>query len=204
MKKSTILEVAIKITGLVALWHTVTALPSLFAGITIFMSALSNFGTQGGFMAIIGLTMFLNIFLAAFFAYLCLVKTGALMRLFRFDTEEEVNLAGDKTVLFDIVVFLAAIFLLAGGLTNLVRYDYKTDYKTESVHQPATNQMSPKSTVMESQTKQVNYFAILQILAGVFFLSNGRVVSNWLTRKYGYYQLPDEKLNKDEPSEFNS
>lgn len=204
MKKSTLFELAIKITGLVALWHAIISAPSIFAGITIFASALSNFGTQGGFMAILGLSMFINIVLSGFFAYLCLMKTGTLLRLFKFDKEEEIDLKTDKKVLFDVAVFLAAILLLINGLTNLVSYDYKTDYNTETVNQMDTNQISTKTTSAESQTKHVNYFSILQILAGVFLLSNGAVVSTWLLRRYGYHHLDQPFADKHKPEEFTN
>ena len=209
MKKSTLFELAIKITGLIALWHAVMSSPSLFAGFSILSSTLSNFSTQGGFMAILGISMFLNVAVAAFFAYLCLMKTGTLMRLFKFDTDEELDLKTDKTILFDVAVFLAAILMLISGLTNLVSYDYKKDYKTETVNQftdaqTATNQVSTNSTVLESQTKHVNYFAIVQILAGVFLLSNGAAVSSWLTRRYGYDNMDAESVDKKQPEEFSS
>ncbi|TCC98971.1 hypothetical protein [Pedobacter psychroterrae] len=155
MKKSTLFELAIKITGLVALWHAVMASPTLFAGFTIFASALSNFGTQGGFMAILGISMFLNIAVAGFFAYLCLMKTGMLLRLFKFDNEEELDLKTEKKVFFEIAVFLAAIMLLISGLTNLVSYDYKTDYKTETINQMTNNQIS---------TNTYSYFQTGQLL----------------------------------------
>jgi len=204
MKKSTLFELAIKITGLVALWHAVIASPTLFAGFTIFASALSNFGTQGGFMAILGISMFLNVAVAGFFAYLCLMKTGTLLRLFKFDNEEELDLKADKKVLFDVAVFLAAILLLISGLTNLVSYDYKTDYKTETVNQMTNNQISTNTTSVESQTKHVNYFSILQILAGVFLLSNGTVASTWLLKRYGYQHLDQASADKKQPGEFPS
>jgi len=207
MKKSTLFEIVIKITGLIALWHAVMASPSLFTGFAILTSTLSNFGTQGGFMAIIGATMFLNVAVAGFFAYLCLMKTGTLMGLFKFDTDEELDLKTNRNVLFDVAVFLAAILMLITGLTNFISYDYKTDYKTETVNQmsndqTSTGQMATNSTSIESQTRHVNYFAIVQILAGVFLLSNGSVVANWLMRRYNYSDFDRENVDKHRPKEF--
>lgn len=186
MKSSTLFALAIKITGLVALWHFIQSAPTLFAGIGLVTSMFSNFGGgQGGFMAVVGLTMFLNIFLAGIFAYLCLLKTDKMLIFFKFNNDETIDLKTNKNVLFDVAVFIAAILLLINGLNGFVTYDYKTDTNQTSAFNQQTNSFENSTSQVNSQTKHVNYFSMIQILMGLIFIIKGSSVSDWLIARYG-------------------
>lgn len=192
MKSSTLFALAIKITGLVALWHFIQAVPTILSGLGLLTSMFSSFGGQGEFMAIIGFTIFLNIFLAGLFAYLCLLKTDKMLLFFKIDTDETIDLKNNKSVLFDLAVFIAGILLLIYGLSSFVTYDYKTDTNQTSTFNQQTNSFQNATTQINSQTKHVNYFSIIQILLGVFFIIKGSSVSDWLMKRYGQQETPED------------
>jgi K+-sensing histidine kinase KdpD len=204
MKKSTLFELALKITGLIALWHVVQSSPTLITTIGMLSSGAFSYGPSGGFMFFIAAAMVLNIIFPGFFAFLCLIRTRALLNLFRLEEDETLQLTENKQVLFDVTIFFAAILLLISGLTNFISFTTNTNTTTNTSTSfiPQAGETNPTNAVQNttsttnSQTRTVNYFAIIQILAGVFFLSNGAKVSKWLMQRYGHdtdlKPLPDQ------------
>jgi len=201
MKSSTLFTLAIKITGLVALWHFIQSAPTLLAGLGLITSMLTNLGTQGGFMALVSLTMFLNVFVAGAFAFLCLLRTGLLLRFFNFGNDEIVDLKTNKSVFFDVAVFIAGILMLINGLNGFVTYNYKTDTNQTSTFNQQSNSFQNATTQVNSQTKTVNYFSMILIFFGIVFIVKGPNISDWLIARYGQEENPEDLTTKN-PADF--
>ena len=181
MKLISLLQIVLKVVGIIALWKFIGAFSSLIFCVGLFSSSLNSFTTL-----MVSSTV-LNSVLIGTFAYLCLFKTNKLLSLLQINAEEIIDVKAEKKVVYHILILCAGVLIVMNGLTNFLSFDYKTEEKTEitspnnSAHAFENRQ---QLTLLESKTKHLNFFAFIEIIIGMIFLTKADVITEWILAKY--------------------
>ncbi len=180
MNSKQIISIALKIVGIIAFWTAVKTFPGLISAFGIFSSMLSmnNFMHGGGaFMFFIAISAILNFVLPLAVAYVFILKTEILLPYFGLNNEDEFNLNLGKIVIYKLVIIVFAFIAILNGANNFLTYNYNTNTNTEyitnntNLNQPAAIANQQKVTTTQSKAKNVNYFALAEIIIGIILLS---------------------------------
>ena len=155
MKLISLLQIFLKVVGIIALWEFIKAFSSLIFSVGVFSSSLNSF------TALMVSSTVLNSALIGAFAYLCLFKTNKLLSVLQINAEEFIDVRADKKVVYHILILCAGVLIVINGLTNFLSFNYKTETKTEitSPHSNSARAFENREhlTLTESKGKQVNF-----------------------------------------------
>jgi len=194
MKTTTLFSIALKLTGIVALWQFVQSLSGIITGAGLFSLFAGNGGLHNSFMALIGFNLVFNILIIGAFAFYALFRTQRLLILFKMADPEIIALGTDKSTLFKALVLVLGVLITIHGIGGFLTYNYNNETKTEQNFNPQTNIFDNKTSTVQTETKNVNYLSFIEILAGVLLLSNIRPVSNRLIAKFAVDEEEDGKF----------
>jgi len=184
MKSTTLFTIALKLTGIVALWQFIQSLGGIVTGVGL----LSLFATGGGihnsFMMLIGFNMVLNIVVVGGFAFYSLLRTEKLLILFGMKESETISGNCDKGTFYKAMVLAIGVLITIHGLGGFLTYNFNSETKTEQNFNSQTNSFDNKTFTTQTETKNINYLAVVEILAGVILLSNIKPVANRLIMKF--------------------
>lgn len=183
MNTTTLYTIALKLTGLVALWQFVQALSGVFTGFGL-LALFTSGGLHNSFMVLIGANMVLNIGVLGAFAFFALLKTEMLLSLFNMSEPETILLDGNRGTFFKALVLSIGVLVTIHGIGAFLSYNYNTETKTEQNFNQQTNGFENRTFITQTETKNINYLAIVEILAGVLLLSNITPIGNRLEIKY--------------------
>jgi len=186
MKSTTLFTIALKLTGLIALWQFIQSLSGLITGVGLVSMLAGNLYGGNYFMALIGFSMLINVVIIGAFAFFCLFRTNILLKLFGMDDPEVIATEHNQITFLKSLVLAIAVLITISGISGFLSYNYNTETKTEQNINPQTNVFDTRTTTIHTETKKVNYLAIVEILAGVLLLSNITSVANRLAEKTAY------------------
>lgn len=184
MKTTTLFTIALKLTGIVALWQFVQSLSGIVTGVGLFSLFAGNGGMHNSFMALIGFNMILNILVVGTFAFYSLCRTERLLILFKMAEPDIVVVAADKGTFFKALVLTLGVLITIHGIGGFLIYNFNNETRTEQNFNPQTNNFDNKTSSIQTETKNINYLAVVEILAGVLLLSNIKPFANRLVRKF--------------------
>jgi hypothetical protein len=185
MKKKTLLEIVIKIIGLFAAWTFITSLGMVFSVFGIF-SMFTNGGVQSSFMLYVSLNMLLTFVIPGIIAYFALFKTGVLLKFLNHGDDETLDVRLDPYLIFYLLVLVFAFSLFINGCNYFMTYNYNTETNNQMTSLPgAEGQFQNNTSVRNTETKNVNYFALIEIIIAVFVFIKAVDVSNWLGARFG-------------------
>lgn len=183
MKLKMLFAIALKLTGIVALWQFIQALSGVVTGFGLF-ALFAGGGLHNSFMALIGANMIINITVLGIFAYFTLFKTEMLLSLFNMTESETILPDSDKGTFFKTLVLTIGVLVSIHGIGGFLSYNYNTETKTEQNFNAQTNSFENKTFTTQTETKNINYLAIIEILAGLLVLTNIKSIGNRLEIKF--------------------
>ena len=198
MKVNDILSVALKIIGLIAFWKAIQTFGAVISGIGIFSSVFANSGQMNfSFMIAIGLAMILNFILPLIVAILFLFRTEKVLSLIKIQENDNVDLSLNKSVIYHLLVLVFGCFIIIHGSGNFIEFNYKTDTKTEytinnaSFDNQRPDQRRQENTIVtNSKTKNINYFALIELILGIVLLVKASEIARKLEKNF------DSKIDK--------
>jgi len=193
MKLISLLQIVLKVVGIIAFWEFIKAFTSLMVGLGLF-SSQGNSSLHNSFTTLMISSTVLNSILIGTLAYLCLFKTNKLLSLLKINAGETIDVRADKKAVYHILILCAGVLIVINGLTNFLTFDYKTETKTEltSPHNNSAGTFENKEylTQTESKTKHVNFFAFIEIIIGMIFLAKSDVITEWALAKFSEEEAP--------------
>jgi len=188
MKTKDLLSITLKIIGLIAFWKAIQSFGAMISGIGVFSSIFSNNNHMDSFFMItIGLAMILNFLLPLIIAILFLFKTEKVLSIIKIKEQKNIVLNLNKLVLYHMIIIVFGFMTIMHGAGNFIMFNYKTDSKTEYT----TNNVSPnnqskqeKVFVTNSKSKNINYFALIEIILGIILLSKATEIAKKTERTF--------------------
>lgn len=179
MKTKDILSITLKIIGLIAFWKAIQTFGAVISGIGIFSSLFANNDhMNSSFMIAIGLAMILNFLLPLIVSILFLFRTEKVLSIIKINEHDNVDLNLNKLVLYHMIIIVFGFMLIIHGAGNFLEFNYNTDTKTEyTTNNISTNNQLPNTTrqekvfVTNSKSKNINYFALIEIILGIILLT---------------------------------
>lgn len=202
MKIKDVLSVTLKIIGLIAFWKAIQTFGTVISGIGIFSSLFANNNhMNSSFMIAIGLTMILNFILPLIVAMLFLFRTEKVLSIMKIKEHDNVHLNLNKLVLYHMIMIVFGCTIIMHGAGNFLEINYKTDTKTEyTTNNVSTNDQSPKTTKQEkvfvtnSKSKNINYFALIEIIVGIILLAKATDIAKKTARTF---DLKTDRLTEE-------
>jgi hypothetical protein len=192
MKKKTLPEIAVKIIGLIAAWNFVTSMGTILSVLGMF-AMFMNGGVQNSFMYFVSINALLTFLIPGAIAFLCLFKTEGMLRFLKLDDEETVDIKLDSYLLFHVLVLVSAVCVFINGCNHFMVYNYNTDTHNEIAAFPTSSgQFQNKTSVNNTESKNVNYLALIEIVIGVFVFLKAPQISDLLGDRY----YSDEDLSE--------
>lgn len=193
MKKKTLLEIVVKIIGLIAAWNFVTSLGTIVSVFGMF-AMFMNGGIQNSFLYFVSFNALLTFLIPGIIAFFCLFKTGGILSFLKFDDGEVLDINLEPYLLFHILVLVFAFCVFINGCNHFMVYNYNTDTHNEIASFPSSSgQFQNKTSVNNTESKTVNYLALIEIVIGVFVFLKAPQVSDWLGDRYYGDENPIEK-----------
>lgn len=192
MKTKDLIAVTLKIIGLIAFWKAIQTFGAMISGIGIFSSTFANNDQMNAsFMIAIGLAMILNFVLPLIVAIVFLFRTEKVITLLKIKEDNNINLNQNKLVLYHMIIIVFGFMITIHGAGNFIEFNYKTDTKTENTtnHVSSDNQQ-PNSTKQEkvfvtnSKSKNINYFALIEIILGIVLLTKATEIAMKVERNF--------------------
>jgi len=187
MKTRELYSIVLKIIGLISLWHSVTMIFAVvLSGFGVF-SMLFSSGSQmiGGFLIASAFAIILQTVLPLIIAFYCLFRTDTLLKALRLDDDTTLELLTDRKVIYHILVLSFGVFLLANGANGFLSVDIKADTKTEMLQAVNNIGNSPNVvSVIESKNYNINFFALIELLIGLYLLVKSRSISGKIMGRF--------------------
>jgi hypothetical protein len=176
MKTKDVFSITLKIIGLIAFWKAIQTFGTMTSGIGLFSSIFSNKDHfNSSFMITIGLTMILNFLLPLIIAILFLFKTEKVLSVIKIKEQENLVLNIKKLVLYHMIIIVFGFMTIIHGTGNFIMFSYKKNTETEYI---TKNQLEQEKVIVTNSTKKdVNYFALIEIILGIFILSNATAIA---------------------------
>ncbi|MBU2950907.1 hypothetical protein KO493_09370 [Tamlana agarivorans] len=188
MKIRDLFSITLKIIGLIAFWKAIQTFGVMISGIGVFSSIFShNNHMNSSFMITIGLAMVLNFLLPLIVAILLLFKTEKILSIIKIKEQENVVLNINKLVLYHMIIIVFGFMTIMHGAGNFIMFNYNTDTKTEyTTNNVSTNNQSKQEKVIvtNSKSKNINYFALIEIILGIILLSKARGIAKKTERSF--------------------
>jgi phosphate/sulfate permease len=192
MKTKDVLSITLKIIGLIAFWKAIQTFGAVISGIGIFSSLFANNDQMNSsFMIAIGLALILNFLLPLLVAILFLFRTEKVLSIIKNKEQDNVDLNLNKLVLFHMIIIVFGFLTIIHGAGNFIEFNYKTDTKTEyTTNNVSHDNQSPNITSQEkvavtnSKSKNINYFALVEIIFGIILLIKATQIAKQLERNF--------------------
>ncbi len=176
MKPKQIISLTLKIIGIIAFWTAVKASPALMSVVGVissYMGVSPQAGAGGLFMFIVVLSLVASVVIPLVVAYLFILKTDKILPLFGLEDESvgELNIGGKA--IYRLVIIVFAFLVILNGANNFISYTYNTntEYVTNNnFNQSQGGNNEQRVTVTKTNSKHVNYFALVEIILGVILL----------------------------------
>jgi len=184
--------------GLIAFWKSIQAVGTIIYGIGMFSPLFeNNEQIETSFIITFGLAIILNFILPLAVAIIFLFKTEKVLSLIKTKKESQIDLPIDKPTFYYIIVITFGFMIITHGTGNFLHVNYKTNTITEHTKiSSATSNQTPniinekKVSVTNSKSKNVNYFALIEILFGIILISKASDISRQIEKRL------DSKMNK--------
>ncbi len=192
MKIKDLVSIILRIIGLVAFWKSIQAFGSMLSGIGVLISMfLNNHHVNNSFMIIIGTAMVLNFILPLAVAIIFIFRTERVLSIIKIKEQDQIYLNLDKHLLYHIVMIVFGFMIIMHGSGNFLEFNLKTDTKTEYITKNISNKnQSPniskeeKVFVTHSKSKNINYFALIEIVFGVVLLTKAADISKKIENNF--------------------
>lgn len=199
MKTKDVLSITLKIIGLIAFWKAIQTFGAVISGIGIFSSLFANNDQMNSsFMIAIGLALILNFLLPLLVAILFLFRTEKVLSIIKNKEHDNVDLNLNKLVLYHMIIIVFGFLTIIHGAGNFIEFNYKTDTKTEyTTNNVSHDNQSPnitsqeKVSVTNSKSKNINYFALVEIIFGIILLIKATQIAKQLERNFDSKQTDE-------------
>ncbi|HTO16347.1 MAG TPA: hypothetical protein VLZ83_11280 [Edaphocola sp.] len=199
MKTKDLISIALKIIGLIAFWKAIQTFGAMINGIGIFSSLfMNNDQMNSSFMIAIGLAMILNFILPLIVAILFLFRTEKVLSIIKIKVQDDIVLNLNKLILYHVIIIVFGFITIIHGAGNFVEYNYQTDTKTEyTTKNVSTNNQSPSNTnqkkiiVTNTTSKNINYFALIEIILGIILLTKATEIAKKVERNFDSKQTDE-------------
>jgi hypothetical protein len=194
MKRKTLFEIALKITGLLALWNFLQSVGGIGIAFGILNMFASGAGIQNQFMGFIAINTIASVIIPGLIAFFCLFRTQRISSILKLEAGAEEKVDLNPRVVYNLFVLAIAVVIFMDGCAKCMIFSYNRDTKTEtniSYNQdPASNNdindnvTRDTSSVTQKETKNVNYLAFAEIIMGIIIFLKSAEISHWLYRRY--------------------
>lgn len=191
MQSTTLFTIALKLTGIVALWQFIQSLGGIVTGLGLLSLSATGGDMHNSFMMLIGFNMVLNIVVVGGFAFYSLLRTEKLLILFGMKESETISVGSDKGTFFKVLVLAIGVLITIHGLGGFLTYNFNSETKKEQNFNSQTNSFDNKTFITQTETKNINCLALVEIIAGVLLLRNVKPVANRLSIKFADDELKD-------------
>lgn len=184
MNTKQVYTIVLKVIGIIALWKTIQVIGPFLSSFAIIPSLINGPALGGGFFMLFAVgSMMLNFIAPVLAAFLCLFRTDWLLETLKLTSQENTNLPLKENQIYHILVLIFGFVLLLHGSGNFISTDIKTDTHKEFTSNNVINQQQfsrgsnvqytlpqEKTTVTNSRTRKVNYYALIELIAGAIIL----------------------------------
>lgn len=187
MKTRELYSIVLKVIGLISLWQFVSMISAIvLSGFGVFSMIFSS-GSQmiGGFLFASTFAIILQTVVPLIIAIFCLFRTDTLLKALRLNDDITLELLTERKVIYHILVLSFGVFLLANGANGFLNVDIKADTKTEMLQAMNNIGNSPNVvSVIESKNYKINYFALIEMLIGLYLLVKSRSISGRIMGRF--------------------
>lgn len=141
-------------------------------------------------MIAIGLAMVMNFLLPLMVAIIFLFRTEKVLSIIKIKEQDQINLNIDKQVLYHMIIIVFGFVVLLHGTGNFIEVNYKTDTKMEyNTNNVSYGNQTPVAKqemiyVTNSKSKNVNYFALIEIFLGIILLTKATAISKKIENNF--------------------
>lgn len=187
MKTRELYSIVLKVIGLISLWQFISMISAIvLSGFGVFSLIFSS-GSQmiGGFLIASTFAIILQTVVPLIIAIFCLFRTDTLLKVLRLNDDITLELLTERKVIYHILVLSFGVFLLANGANGFLSVDIKADTKTEMLQAVNNIGNSPNVvSVIESKNYKINYFALIEMLIGLYLLVKSRSISGIIMGRF--------------------
>lgn len=192
MNPKELITITLKIIGLIAFWKSIQTFGVVVSGIGIFSSLFMNYNPMNtSFMLGIGLAMILNFILPLLVAIFFIFRTNKVLTILKVKEQSNIDLNLNKLVLYHMIIIVFGFMIIIHGAGNFLDFNYKTDTKTEYVtNNVSTDNLAPNNTKQEKvivtdyKSKNINFFALIEVILGIIFLIKATEIAKKIERNF--------------------
>jgi hypothetical protein len=118
-------------------------------------------------------------------------RTDKVLTILKVKEQSNIDLNLNKLVLYHMIIIVFGFMIIIHGAGNFLDFNYKTDTKTEYVtNNVSTDNLAPNNTKQEKvivtdyKSKNINFFALIEVILGIIFLIKATEIAKKIERNF--------------------